>query len=431
MKNLTLNQMENKKLTIGILTTFYSYDRAYSLVSVVNDQLAMNVKHGYKTVLFVLPSFQDDHLVPEGVEIRKVVPQVILEPYRASSWPKEWRTDVMQVVDALKTHAKDIDVMIAHDLHFIDTYLPYCGAIHDICQYGLLKAKWLLWTHSAPSSRQIAEGNPHNLRFQLPKGAKLIYLNNYHTLHLAEMYGTWLSEVRVVHNSVDPRTFLNLHPLVTSLINKYDLLSADYMGIYPLSSTRMVDGKQVQKAVKLMSELKKRGHNVKYIICNAHANHEREKNTIKDLQATFASWGLSPDEAIFTSLEDSPTYEAGVPREVISQLFQISNLFIFPTISENCSLVLLEAMMSKNLLVLNASVPQLREFGKDHALYMDFESKDTKINYADEDKYYAEWAAIVENKMKQQTALIGQRDLLKNYNLDQIFLHQIEPLYYE
>jgi len=36
-----------------------------------------------------------------------------------------------------------------------------------------------------------------------------------------------------------------------------------------------------------------------------------------------------------------------------------------------------------------------------------------------------------ENKMKQQMGLLGQRDLLKNYSLDQIFLHQIEPLYYE
>ena len=91
----------------------------------------------------------------------------------------------------------------------------------------------------------------------------------------------------------------------------------------------------------------------------------------------------------------------------------------------------MEAMLSKNLLVLNADVPQLREFGKNNALYMNFSGKDSKTNYDDEDKYYADWAAIIENKMKQQMGLLGQRDLLKNYSLDQIFLHQIEPLYYE
>lgn len=417
-------------MTIGIMTTLYNYDRAYSLVSVIHDQLVMNIKHGYKTVFFVLPAFNEDSKVPEGVEIRKVIPQLMLEKYKIGN-PPQFKEEAQSVVKALREHAQDIDVMIAHDLHFIDTYIPYCAAIHEICQFELLKAKWLLWTHSAPSPRQITEGSIHNLRYQKPRNAKLVYLNNYHTLHLAEMYGTWLSEVRVVNNSVDPRTFTNLHPLTVSLINKYDLLSADYMGVYPVSSTRMVDGKQVQKAVKLIAHLKKRGHKVKYIIANAHANHEHEKKTIKELQDLFADWGVSPNEIIFTSLEESPSYEAGIPREVISQLFQLSNLFIFPTISENCSLVLLEAMLSKNLLVLNKNVPQLKEFAKENALYMEFDSKDTKVNYQDEEQYYKDWAAIIENQMNQNKSLLAQRDLLRNYNLDQIFKRQIEPLYYE
>lgn len=423
--------MEEQKKTIGFLTTHYDWSKAYSITSVIHDQLIMNLKHGYKCVLFVLPFFKDDDKVPQGVEIRKVIPQLILEKYKKFNQPPEFKDEVKQVVSVLVSQASDIDIMITHDMHFIDTYLPYCGAIHEVCQYDLIKAKWLLWTHSAPSIRNIQDNNIHNLRFQKPRNAKLVYLNNYHALHLAEMYGTWLSEVRIVHNSLDPRSFWNLDSFVVGLINKYDLLSADYMGIYPLSSTRMVDGKQVQKAVKVFANLKKRGHNIKYVIANAHANAEREKNTIKDLQVLFASWGLSPNEVIFTSLEESPKYEGGVSRDIVSQLFQLSNLFVFPTISENCSLILLEAMLSKNLLVLNANVAQLREFGGNNVLYMEFGGKDQRVNYANEDQYYAEWAAIIENKMNQQTALLGQRDLLKNYSLDQIFRCSLEPLYYE
>src|SRR3990167_7796251 len=423
--------MEETKKTIGWMTTHYDWSRAYSVTSVIHDQLVMNLKYGYKCVLFVLPAFKDDDKIPAGVEIRKVIPQLTLEKYKNFGQPAEFKDEVKQVVQVLKTYASDIDIMIAHDMHFIDTYIPYCAAIHEVCQYDLIKAKWLLWTHSAPSGRVIKEGSIHNFRFQLPRNAKLVYLNNYHALHLAEMYGTWLSEVRVVHNSVDPRTFNNLDPFVVNLINKYDLLSADFCGIYPLSSTRMVDGKQVHKAVRVFAKLKERGHNVKYVICNAHANAEKEKNAIKDLQVLFTDWGLSSNEVIFTSLEESPKYESGVSREIVSQLFHLSNVFVFPTISENCSLILLEAMMSKCLLVLNDDVPQLREFGGTNALYMKFSGKDSKTNYDDEDKYYADWAAIIENKMKQQMGLLGQRDLLKNYSLDQIFLHQIEPLYYE
>ena len=343
----------------------------------------------------------------------------------------EFKSEKKQVVEALKKPASDIDIMIAHDMHFIDTYIPYCGAIHEVCQYELIKAKWLLWTHSAPSGRQITEGSYHNYRFQLPRNAKLVYLNNYHALALAEMYGTFLSEVRVVPNSVDPRTFWNLDPFVTNLINKYDLLSAYYFGVYPLSSTRMVDGKQVHKAVKVFAKLKAQGHNIKYVICNAHANNQREKDTIKNLQVMFTDWGLTSNEVIFTSLEDSPKNEDGVNREIISQLFLLSNLFVFPTISENCSLILLEAMLSKNLLVLNANVPQLREFGGNNALYFEFNGKDTTVNYKDEEGYYSDIAKIIENQMLINKPLNGQRELLKKFNLDYIFKRFIEPLYYE
>ena len=384
--------MEKQSKTIGWFCTHYDWSKAYSITSVIHDQLEMNLKYNYKCVLFVLPSFKDDDKVPAGVEIRKVVPQLILEKYRGFSNPPEFKNEVKQVVDMLKTHASDIDVMICHDLHFIDSYIPYCGAIHEVCQYDLIKAKWLLWTHSAPSSRVITEGNCHNYRFQLPRGAKLVYLNNYHALALAEMYGTILSEVRVIPNSVDPRTFWNLHPLVTNLINKYDLLSSDYMGIYPLSSTRMVDGKQVQKAVKVFAKLKARGYTVRYVICNAHANAQAQKDAIKNLQSLFNSWGLTNDEVCFTSLEDGPQYEVGVPREVVSQLFLLSNLFVFSTMSENCSLILLEALLSKNLLVLNDDVPQLKEFGGTEALYMKFSSKDTTTHYNNEELYYEDWA---------------------------------------
>ena len=422
---------ENNKKVIGWMTTHYDWSRAYSITSVIHDQLEMNLKHGYKSVLFVLPSFKDDDKIPQGVEIRKVIPQLVLEKYKNFGNPPEFKSEVKQVVEVLKKHASDVDIMIAHDMHFIDTYIAYCGAIHEVCQYDLIKAKWLLWTHSAPSTRQVSDGNIHNLRFQLPRNAKLVYLNHYHSLFLAEMYGTFLSEVRVVPNSVDPRTFWSLNPFVTNLINKYDLLSADYMGVYPLSSTRMVDGKQVQKAVKVFAKLKERGHNIKYVICNAHANKEREKDSIKNLQAMFTDWGLTPNEVIFTSLEDSPKNESGVSREIISQLFLLSNLFVFPTISENCSLILLEAMLSKNLLVLNSNVPQLREFGGNNALYFEFNGKDTTVNYKDEEGYYSDIAKIIENQMLINKPLNGQRELLKKFNLDYIFKRFIEPLYYE
>ena len=68
---------------IGVLTTFYEWSKAYSLTSVVENQLLALVKHGYKPVLFVHDNFKDEEVekVPKGVEIRKVIPRFNLVDY--------------------------------------------------------------------------------------------------------------------------------------------------------------------------------------------------------------------------------------------------------------------------------------------------------------------------------------------------------------
>ena len=68
-------------MKVGILTTFYDFDRAYSLVSVVEEQLLMLKEGGHQPILFVHDNFNADSEVPEGIEIRKVVPRFTLVDY--------------------------------------------------------------------------------------------------------------------------------------------------------------------------------------------------------------------------------------------------------------------------------------------------------------------------------------------------------------
>src|SRR3990167_1300489 len=92
---------------IGILTTFYRLDFGYSLCAVVIDQLTALVAHGHEPVLFVLPTFEDEALVPKGVEVRKVVPQLILEPYKGLGFPEHWKSDVSKAQAAFEANMQD------------------------------------------------------------------------------------------------------------------------------------------------------------------------------------------------------------------------------------------------------------------------------------------------------------------------------------
>jgi len=415
-----------KKKTIGVLTTFYNFDRAYSLTSVVENQLITLVKHGYKTVLFVHDNFTDDDKVPKEVEIRKVIPRFHLVDYGGNQpVGKDFREQVETTKRALEQHLKDIDVVLTHDWIFQGWFLPYNIAMRE----ASLSCRWLHWIHSAPSPRPLNIGYPHDCRYKTMPNSKLIYMNYYDALRVAEMYSGILDDVRVVYNPLDIRSFYPIHPLVSRLIDKYRLLDADIIDVYPISSTRF-DGKKPEKVIKILGKIKEKGKSVRFVCPNAHANAEREKEAIKKLIQYGIERGLTREEMIFTSFEGKE-YELGVPREVVSDLFKLSNLFIFPTISENCPLILLEAALSKCLLVLNESFPPLREFFGENALYFKFGSLLDNVNYDNEENWYNDVAMIIIGELNKNKPLNAFTHLKQRFNYDWIAKNQLFPLFYE
>lgn len=416
---------------IGCLTTFYNFSRAYSLTTVVESQLVSLVKHGYPTVLFVHDNFTDDHLVPKEVEIRKIVPRFHLKDYSANQpVESDFEEQAEKAYQAFKEGFKDIDVVIEHDLCFQGWFLPYAKAIHRLADETNIK--WLHWTHSTPNSMPTGLKEPHSFRYRLPKNSKLVYLNHAGLIRAAESYGLFPKNVSIVHNPVDPRLYLSLDPLVRDLIDRYDLLSADFIQTYPVSGTRMIDGKKLPYVIDVFAGLKRQGKSVRLIICNAHSNAQREKDAIEQMYNYAAEKNISRSELIFTSMEDVPKYEHGVDRSVVSQLMNLSNLFVFPSESENCPLILLEAMMNKQILILNEHVKSMKELAGENALYFNFGSIDDKVEYHQgRQSFMDDVAKIIISEYSINRPLKAANRLKQNYNYDYIFKTQIEPLFFE
>lgn len=421
------------KPKVGVLTTFYSLDSSYSLCGVVTNQLISLVKHGYSPVLFVLPSFKDADKVPEGVELRKVVPQLILEPYhqhifdKGTNAPASFQSDVDKVVDELGKSMKDIDIAITHDWMLVDDYMPYAYAIQKL----ELPIKWLHWIHSAVSGKPSDVEEPWISQYRCPPKTKIVTLNNFDVVRVAERYGTFPENVRVIHNPTDLRTFFGLNKLVQGMIDEFKLFDADIVQVYPVSTPRMVDNKQVHKVIKIFGKLKAQGKNVRLIVCNAHANAEAEKTMIDNMKQLALDNGLDiKTEVIFTSKINPPEFEAGVTHDVVKDLFLLSNLFIFPTTSENCPLILLEAASARNLLVLNDDLGLLHEFFGEQALYFKFSSARQNTTYENEDNYYDDVAKIIISELKNNKPLNAFTKLKQAYNYDVIF-KEMESLFYE
>jgi hypothetical protein len=418
---------ENKKLKIGILTTFGDLNSSFSLCGVVRQQLIALVKHGYSPVLFVLDFFKDDDLVPEGVEIRKILPQLILEPYGKGDL-KNLDADVAKAQKAMEDNMQDIDVMLTHDIIFINSYLPYNIAMRNAIKTKLQNVRWLHWMHSGPSFANL-DGSVWDNLYTLPDNSKIVYMNYTDAIRAAEMYHTLPKNVRTIFNPMDIRELHNFSPITKEIIDKNDLMSPEFLCVYALSTTRMDGGgKQLSKVIKIMGSLKQKGFSVALVVPNAHANAEHEKQEIERMYGIAYQYGLERRELVFTSLHD-PKYEQGVPHEVVRDLYLLSNIFIFPSVSENCPLVLLEAMASKNILVLNEDFPAFKDFGRDAAIYFRFSSlvaPEPQFPNG-EDTYYKDIATLIVDQYEQHKAIKAQTRVRREFNVDWIFEHQLEP----
>lgn len=429
--------MKENKIKVGVLTTFSNFNSSYSLTTVVKQQLKSLLNNGYSPTLFVLTNFNNNELkkVPLGVKVKPIVPQLILEPYTTGDL-SNFEEDVSKSKEAFNEHLKDMDVILSHDIIFINSYIPYNEALRRAQEEELKNVKFLHWMHSGPSIRPTLDGSPYDNLYTLPKNSHLVYMNYTDAVRAAEHYGVTPQKVRTVFNPMDIRELNNFHPLSWELIDEYDLMSPEFICVYPLSTTRMGEsGKQLDKVIKIMGFLKQRGNTVKLVVCNAHANATKEKQAIESMYSLGSRYGLERRDIVFTSLFDAPNNEQGVPHEVVRDMFTLSNLFIFPSVSENCPLVLLEAASASVISILNLSFPAMKDFLHERALYFRFGSLVDNPTYPNgEDNYYKDIATLIQAEYNNNNPIKAKTHLRQKFNMDYIFKKQLEPsileLYY-
>jgi len=417
--------------SVGIFTTFVDFNPQYSLTSIVRDQINMLLKHGYKPVLFVVTGCKDLESLPKEVEVRAVVPQVPLTDYQLGI-PKQstWEGQVDTITSALIDHFKDFDIIITHDIVFQTWFLVFNQAIRNIAE-KYPNIKWLHWSHSAPRPfSDLFSPNtaykleyPHTLRFSPMANSTYVGMNYADIELVAQQFNVPMGKVQVVYNCRDIYKFFDMHPFSIKLIEKYGLMDTDILMIYP---TRLSTGKNIDMAAELVVQLQKLHKNAKLVICNSYSNAQQEKNYANQLK------NRSPSGIIITSMEGKE-WEIGVPYQVIKDLMCISNVFFLPSKSEGCSLILLEAALTKNLIILNNLLPSLHEFGEQDAIYIDCDTvrggKSINVNYhPTREAHMEEKAKLVIEKLDNNPSLNMFTRVRKKFNPEWIYKNQLEPL---
>jgi len=330
---------DGKPLKVAIITHLSgNFPAYYSIGHAVKAQGRMLKAHGHSPTLFVEEGGEPKDL---GFDHLALMPKFKRPKNEVNEEGKN------RLVDVFREHLNDYDVILSHDL-YLDSMETHRAAIRDC---GIRKP----WLHFARSGI----GRP--IDFSLPGNHRYVYLNDTDSISLAGKIGVDHSLVRYCPNVKDPCAFFDFHPTSRYLVDKLRLYDRDIVQTYALCQTRF-DGKGGSDAIAVFAALKRAGKKVCLIFTNANAR--KRADDVQSRVDYAKSLGLTEEEVVFTSRLSTDEYplDRDVPNRVIADLCQVSNLMVFPTRSEVCSNVQLEASLSKQLLVVNEDFPALMDF---------------------------------------------------------------------
>jgi hypothetical protein len=450
---------ENK---VAILTTFYSYDPAYSLCNCVEDQIRMFVDHGYKIKLLVDEAFQN----PGGYWAHPNITYALCPGVQRSNegiLNEKWQEEADRFYETLKKELEGYKVCIGHDVTLQPAHL-----VHNIACRRLAKERpdlrWLHWSHSA-TAPQVRCSNPEAREFIQQKfpNSFMCYPNEWDRKRVALNYKYELDEVKCVHH---PSDFLSLmfgdefrredipnisdeawawldkkynYPIRLSkdLVNEFDILSKDVISVYPC---RLDRGKQVEFLIKTMAKMKEAGRSVACIVFDFHSTGGDKIVYKEELIQKGTEWGLTDKELVFVSKWREET-NLHVPREMIMNLKKIADFHMHPSTSETYSLVIQESIMWRNFCVLNHHTPYMRDlWGSKNVIHepmggavnaLDGEDGSTTLNVHNEAKHFENLAKKILYMIEQANPVINQwRMIRQTRSLDYVFRNQLEPLLY-
>lgn len=362
---------------VAIFTTFFEATSGYSLIGVAETQIRMLLEHGYDPVVLVQENFTQPEpptiWAPEQIDLRPVLPALDL----GRDVPDDFEDRVASIKTALEIALADVNVCITHDIVLQPFYLSHNAAMRE---YARIRPDllWLHWLHSRPTQG----GNddyPRNLRWTTPPGY-LVYPNSYDMSQVARIYGCGGQEWRVkacrAAHALDPLLLWKYDPLTLDLARKADMAGGDIVCVYPV---RLDRGKQPEKIVRLMKGVKKAGYEPRLLVIDWQSAGAHFQKYIDELLELARSMHI--EECINFTSRLNDDCSQGVPRHVVTELMDMSNVYVHPSSVETYSLTTHEAMLRGLLCVLNHDWPPMRELFGDNAIYMDFSSDIVGRNY--------------------------------------------------
>lgn len=386
-------------MKILILTALAYYNRSYSLSGVIKSQAQLLKEQGHEVDLGVAKGMTGkEHF--NGFTLHEVI-------------------DHDNTLNNIRQIIGNYDMVFTHDFVWVE-YMSWLNKILDTLEVEFPMVQFIHHAHSAPGdpSREVCQSwragrNRHNVLYAYP--------NDSDRIRFADYIGIPHDKAITIRLS---NNFIDKMGGDEALYNKLGLFDVDYVGFYP---AHLMPGKNAPAILKIVQGMKRQGMKVKYIFT---ANGMDNNGTLDRLNEYRKMTKELDIEDSIIWMPDYPEWKGNVDYETVQKIWKVTNLFIMASISETTSLMLLEAMAHRCLIVANREqdFPMYKELLGNGAIYHQFGNHWGGIAVQN-DQMASEVATLVRQWFEKHNALYCFDRVKKTYNRNHIYQAYYKPLF--
>ena len=416
--------VSDPKPTIAILH-FSAPPVVGGVEKVIDAQAGLFVDHWYRCKLVVARGEPSDDRVElcrvDSIDSRCPLNQHLAPQVKEGLRPAEYDEYRDEILGDLRCVLDDVDVVLVHnalvkDLNFafVEAFRLYAEEIRgqkvlvNSCHDPTCAA------YNVDPSLKASEEFPWSLINTPIPGVANVTLSRTRREELARIYDVPEDEVHVIPDAIDAAAFLGISPEIVHVWRSHGLIERDLVLFTP---ARVVPRKNIELGIRVVRELTDRGMDSALLISGPPSQHVGQTSGdahYAEMQALAEELGIE-ERVLFLHdvvLKDGSTLV--LTDRMIRQLYFLSDMLFLPSREEGFGLPLLEAALTKTIIVCTR-LNTLVELGGDDVLYFE------------EGEHPGSIARKIAARLGASTRIRLFKRVVRQFNWPQVFRNHIEP----
>jgi len=286
--------------------------------------------------------------IPELKSLRNINPTIYQQILDQKDFPPGFIELSDQIYKQLEAYLPTLDVIIVHDMLTLKFNIAFNFAFRRFVE-AYPQKKYIAWTSdvSLDEDRERAvfiNDKVEELIYKPFPNVYYVAISQFMKNSLVETIGFPKDSIYVIPNAIPLMEFLDLQPETRRLVQKHHVFEADPVFFIP---GKMMPHKNIDIAVKVVSELKKTYSNPKLVISARAFHHNKDFEYLWKIDSMIHELELDKNVLI---IQDELTPGAN-DLAVLKDFYKICDVVFYLSSYENFGLPILEAGLSKNIII--------------------------------------------------------------------------------